>query len=365
LSGIPLAAQVPERSAGDQPASASGDAIPGPTLAEVEAALAAIEADAGIEDAVKELLRPKYKQAIDALNESTDFSTRAADYREAIQTAPETRVEVRAKLQALPSADNAAKVTAPGSSEDLQKDIESRRAALSGLADDLSKATSELARAKGRPVEISTRLPEVQRELPEIRRQLAAPELAQDATSPGRVADRILLEAGQSRLLSELEMLKQEQLSQSVREDLLQAQHDLLTRQVENAAAVLNTLEALLHQRLTSEAKRVSSLVDALTRDLPEGDEAAQTLAATVQAFAKEFEVVVEDLNKVKAAQDDATSRLTDLTAEYEGIREQLELGGGGGAMAQVLFDLRSRMLDVRADVGSQEQPEIITPTAF
>ncbi|MHC4403431.1 MAG: hypothetical protein ACYTG0_27555 [Planctomycetota bacterium] len=234
--------------------------MPDVKLAEVEAALAAIDADTGIEDAVKDLLRPKYKQAIDALKEAAGFAAKGAGYREAIKTAPDEAAGVRQRLQALPSADSAAKVPATGYTKDLQKEIDSRRAALTDLSDRLSEVTSELARVKGRPVEISARLPEAQRELSEIRKQLGSLELAQDATSPGRVADRILLKAGQSRLLSELEMLKQEQLSQSVREDLLQAQHELLTRQVENDAAALNTLDALLRQRLANHLKRWASL---------------------------------------------------------------------------------------------------------
>ncbi len=359
LSAIPLVAQVPETSGGGQAVSATDGATRDLTLAEVEAALAAIEADAGIDDAVKGLLRPKYKQAIDALKEAADFAASAADYREAIDTAAERAAKPRAELRALPSAESAAKVTATGSTEDLQREIDSRWAARNALNDQLSKLTSELARVKGRPEEISVRSPIAQRELSDVGSQLASPELAEDVTSPGRVADRVVLRAARSRLVSELEMLKQEQSSLSVREDLLQAQHDLLTRQLENATAALDSLEALLHGRLTSDAKRVSSLTDTLPQDVPEADEAAQELAAEVQVLAEQFESVVESVKKVKPAQDDVTTRLNDLTNEYESIREQLELGGGGKAMVKVLFDLQSRALNARADMDTVQLPAL------
>ena len=41
--------------------------------------LAAMEADPAIEQAVKDLLRPKYRQAIVALKEAADFATKLAD----------------------------------------------------------------------------------------------------------------------------------------------------------------------------------------------------------------------------------------------------------------------------------------------
>ena len=88
LFAIPVFAQVPGASTSGQAASVGTEVIPGPKLAEVESALAAIEADTGIEDAVKNQLRSKYTQAIDALKESADFLTKAADYRGAIEAAP-------------------------------------------------------------------------------------------------------------------------------------------------------------------------------------------------------------------------------------------------------------------------------------
>ena len=91
LFAIPAVAQTRETSVSGQAASASGDATPDLTLAQVEASLAAIEADTAIEDAVKNQLRSKYTQAIDALKESADFLTKAADYRGAIEAAPKRR----------------------------------------------------------------------------------------------------------------------------------------------------------------------------------------------------------------------------------------------------------------------------------
>ena len=355
LVATPLVAQVPETSTIGQTALVSDDATPDLELAEVEAALAAIEAGTGIEDAAKDLLRPKYKQAIDALKKAADFAAEAADYRDVVKTAPERAAELRAELESLPSAQSAAKVTPTGSTEDLQEDVDSRRAALSGLNEDLSKTTSELARVKGRPADIGARLPEAQRQLSEIRKQLASLAPAGDATSPGRVADRVLLQAGESRLLSELDMLKQEQLSQSVRENLLQAQHELLTRQVENATAALNTLDALLRKSLANEVNRVRSLADTLAQDVPKGDEAAQALAAEVQALAKEFESVVENLKKVTAAQNDVTTLLRGLDDEYKTIQEQLKWDSGGRATVQFVFNLQGRALRAEADMRTGE----------
>ena len=85
-----------------QAASPGGEAIPGPTLADVEAALAAIDADTGIEDAVKDLLRPKYKQAIDALKEAADFAVKERTYREVIKTGSHKAADLRGRVEGPP-----------------------------------------------------------------------------------------------------------------------------------------------------------------------------------------------------------------------------------------------------------------------
>jgi potassium efflux system protein len=359
LSAIGLTVQAQEPpTAGESPA-VTDDAMPTLTLAEVEAALATIEANDGIDDAVKHLLRPKYEQAIEALKEAAGFAAKTAEYREAIRTAPEKAADIRDEMQALPPAEDAAKPVAPGKTEYLQREIDSQRAALNSLKDELSRVTSQLASVKNRPVEISARLPEAQRELSGIRKGLASPALNEVILSPGSVADRLLLRATESRLQRELEMLGQEQLSLSVRENLLQAHQELLTHQTENVAAALGALETLAHSRLASEANRLSSLSDTLARDVSEEDATVQTLATEVQVLAKEFEDVVDNLENARVAQEDITAKRESLTREYESIQAQLQLGSGEGEMARVLFDLDRKALNARVDVLTAAVPTL------
>ncbi len=351
---MPLVGQVPESNTGGQPPVASSDTTSALTVPDVEATLAAIEKDSGLDEAVKDQLRSKYTQAIEALKEAEKNSTKAAKYRETMANAADDITKLRAELMSLPSVENASNVRLSANDANLKKEADSLRATLTDLTDQLSKTSSELSRVIGRPVEISSRLPNIQREMSLIDEELESPELA-EATSPGLVADRVLLQANQAQLSSELEMLKQEQLSQSSREERLQAQQELLTRQVENSSAELNTLDALLHQRLASEAKKLSTLAETLRQELPAADQAAQTMAIEVQALAKEYEGVIDKLKTVKDVQAGVVTQSRDLSNEYESIREQLKLAGGGMAMVQVLFDLQGRVLRADNDMQSAQ----------
>lgn len=356
LFAIPSIAQAQEAQLGNQTAAVSGDADQDQNLENVQAQWAAIEADTGIEDAVKALLKPKYDNAIKGLGQAADNRAKAAEYSDAIKTAPQMAADLLTRLQALPSAESAAKSVAPkGNADELQKDIDSRNATLEGLKDQLSKATTALTEIKARPAEIGARLPQAQSELSDCQTRLASLEFAADETSRGRFADRLVLQAEQSELQTELETLKQEQLSLSVREDLLQAQHDLLTRQVENSSATLDALQSVLSERLANEVKQ-AGLAAALP-DLPADDREAQAVAAEVRDLAKEFEAVVNSREQLATGRATLKAKLDRLNKKFDDISQELKLGSTGAAMTQVLFDLQHQLRDAgaRDDIQSAE----------
>ena len=313
------------------------------TVAEVEAALASMSADAQIKKEVKPLLRLKYEQALEALKEGADFATRAAEFRDSRDTAPEQAAVLQTQLTALQSEAPDTGITSLTSVDDFQQEIDSRAANRDMLNDHLSKTELELARVEKRPFEISSRLPAAQRELSGIITELAAPRLTEGTTSPGRIADRILLQAKWSRLASEMEMLEQERASQSVREELLEAQLSLYRSQVEIAASALSVLGAGLRERVERDAEFGVSLAERILDAIPENDEAARGLGAEVYALARELRGLVEIPGRVQEVRVELTSRNERLNSRFQGVREELEVTGGGRGMAQVLLDMQRR----------------------
>lgn len=342
LFATPAVAQVRETSISGQAASAKDDAMPALTFEEVESALAAIEGDSGIENSVKDLLRTKYKQAIEALKESAINAAKAAEYRESITQAPETAAALHAQLDELPSVESAGDVTVLANPNDLKQELHAKRASVAALNDQLSSVTNDSSLAEQRPTEISARIPESERELADVRKQLASSDLVENVASPSRVADRLLLQARELELLNELEMLVQEQLSLSVRRTRQQAQKKLLARQIENASAFVTASEALMNRTITEMAQDIGDRAEKMGLNVPKDDQEAVAMAAEVQKLATQLEKIVQDKQKMSAAKADVTSRLQRLTQRYDSIRKQLELDQPGSEMAQVLIDLRA-----------------------
>ena len=154
-----------------------------------------------------------------------------------------------------------------------------------------------------------------------------------------------MLQARELRLLSELEMLEQDQLSQSVRRNLQQLQEELLTRQVENASASVAAYQALMTESETQAAKEIVARAEEWKLEVPQDDQAAVDLAAEVEELAIQLESVIQDQQIISAAKADVTSKLTRLTQRYESIKKQLELNQLDREMARVLIELRALLL--------------------
>ncbi len=337
----------------DQALAPEDDSSSGLTVDSVQAALDELEKNSSIDSSAKDLLRPKYTEAVENLKTAAANTAQAKEYQAAITTAPDEVKKLKSELQKLPSVQDAeerARGETDGlSSGKIQDLLNSKRTSVAGLNDELAKVTAELARVKLRPAEINERLPKAESELDVTREELASPDKAADPASPVRVVDRIMLGATESQLLSELEMLKQERLSQSIRQELLQAQQNLLTQKLENAKAAVTVFETSKNKILKAEADEIGSKIKAILEEIPEDDLKARELANEAQELVKELDKAIENLKLVSIAKDGVTARLNRLTEEHQYVTAQLKLGGSGNVISQLLFVLRNRILR-RAD---------------
>lgn len=318
------------------------------TLAEAKAFWEKVQADNSIEDSVKESLQPKYEQAIASLEESESLLAAAERYRVSLETSPKEAEQKRVETEQLPSAEQAGTITDVfKSSVELQRQLASVKANLESLQDELQKVTTQLdAVREERPPIISTRQPEAQSEIEATRTELLNPDLSDEATAPGRIADRTVLLALEVKLAAELEMLKQEKTSTAAREELLEARQSFLSRQVENASALAKNLQALEQAILKQEAQKAESIVTSMKDNIAKDDIDAQNLLQEVTSLTEQLDRVAGYSSDLEVAQEDVANRLKRLNEEYQRLSKEFEVDGIGAAMVQVAFQLQSRILD-------------------
>ena len=331
-----------ESAGGKKPAEATTDVVPLLSLDDVDTAISAVEADKLLDDQAKAKLLDTYAKLKEILSQADQYADQTASLQQNVESAPQQVTELNEALELLPPVEVAAQVDISGSSAELRKALETGRVSLKGLTDELQRVGDQLVKLEGRPVEIASRLPEATREVSDIEDQWDPEKNNSDQLSPTERAEKMLVRANYTRLRREVEMMKLEQLSQTVREEVLQAKKALLTRQVENAKTAVNTVNAKLDEELASDVDRIQTWVKQAVDDLP-GDEDVQALAEEVQQLSSQFETVVENLKQVSPATREVKNRLDEITQEFRDIRTELNLGSGGNEVAQVLLELGRR----------------------
>lgn len=334
--------------------NSSTGAASSPVLAEIETELATLEADRSLDDSQKGVLVQQYQQAIEAIRKADSFAAETVKYRQAIRSGPAETATLRAQLDTPQTIDDETTEVGARSTEELRNEIAVRRVRLTLLREELAEVDREAARTEGRPLEISVRLPELELELNALREQLAS-----ETVDASNRAEWLLLQARETQLAAELEMLQYEQQSQAIRRELLKARQAVLKLRIATSEAATDQLSQVVEGQLADTAERVRTVARSLPADLLPGNPAALELAAEVEALADELEQAVESSERSMSAASELEAALEKLVAEFTSIRQQLQLSRGGTAMVQVLFALDRRCSDVRDNLRAIPVPPL------
>jgi potassium efflux system protein len=326
---------------------ASGQATQELTVSEVEAALAGLEQDAAMDSSVREPLRQKYRDAIKALQQADTYRSKAAAVQQRLATAPDEKNRLQAELDQLLPKDQVAEQTRQQvrklDPDQLQSGIETRQGELASLREQLEKLTAD-EQAPSSPANITSRISELEGKLTEDRARLNSPQMAADPASPLRTAERYLLQATLISQQSELEMLKQLQAGQSTLTSLAQTQRELLNRLIENLETSLQQVRVSRSEKLLTESQRITGRANEILAQFPDDPE-ARLLAAEIGKLAGELDAVVKQLALSAVAGKEVTRRMNRLDEEYQYVESQIQLGGDGEVIAQLLLELRKRIL--------------------
>ena len=275
-----------------------------------------------------------------------------------LETAPKEAETKRQETAKLPNAEEAGTVIGSyESSVELIRELAAAKANLESLQDELEKVTAQLETVREqRPSLISTRQPEAQSELEATRTELLNPDLSSEATAPGRVADRTVLLAQEAKLLAELEMLKQEKISTTAREELLEARQESLTRQVENSTALTKTLQNLEEAIMKQEAQEAESVVSSMKDTIAEDDLQGQELVAEVTVLTEQLDRVAGYSSQIEEEQADVANRLKRLNEEYQRYRKSSKSKASVRLWFKSLFNYKNEFL-IRTSMHYPERP--------
>jgi potassium efflux system protein len=315
----------------------------------IDSKIREVRAATDLDDATKGKLIELYRKTLSSLEAADAFDTKAAAYTQSLRTAPAQAAEIRKAL-------DAAQKAGEGPVEPLPKDVtvqelgqrlaktQADAAAVEAKLTEMEKALENRAQ---RPTAARQRIIEDKKELDDLEAQMALP--SSDNQSPlVTQAQRWARESHQRELRSEVHMLDQELLSQTVRTDLLEARRDKAAADLKTLRAEERKLEDQVNARRTAEAEEAQAAAEDAKRQAEGKHPLVQQLAQRNAALTHEITVLTTETGRLDDQRiqiDQQTKRISD---EYRSARQRLEIAGLSQALGRVLIDQRNQLPDMR-----------------
>jgi potassium efflux system protein len=320
-------------------------AIPLPTRDLISKRIEQVEARKDLETSAKTRMLELYRKALTAV-ESAQANAKAAEaFRRAVQDAPAETARIR---EALSRPAEPAKPPRPDLPlADLELQLQKQKADVAGLESQLAELQKGVAETDGRPIALRQRLAEAKREADKADedRKAAPPPDDTPATSEAR---RWLLDAQAAALAAELRMLEDELLSQPARLDLLRAQTDQVSRQLEAVRTAFLAVEEQVNERRRAEAERARVEAKAAERDVAGKHPALGRLAEQNAALSEALGAVASSLEGM-ATEQQAMERLAKRVDEdFRNARKKLEVGGLSEALGRLLLQQKRTLPNAR-----------------
>ncbi|MDX1697814.1 MAG: mechanosensitive ion channel, partial [Thiohalobacterales bacterium] len=143
--------------------------------------------------------------------------------------------------------------------------------------------------------------------------------------------------------------LDQELLSQPLRIDLLKAQRDRATLEVERLGTRVQLLENLLSSRRVAEAEKVRTETEEAQLAAAGKHPLVQALAEQNAALSAELTTLANNLEQVLAEDDAANRQAQRISEDFRSSRQKLELAGMNQALGLILLEQRRSLPSLRS----------------
>jgi potassium efflux system protein len=329
------------------------------TLEQLRAGRQAAEADATLDEAVKHRVLELYDQAMESRRLEAEVQGRLEALRARVQAAP-------ARLEALAARprEPAEPETIPDDLSQVEQHLRQVEAGLAGAREALKAQEQELTGLLDANRVLGEGIVDRRRRLERISQDLNAPAPLDEPAALGaaRVA-ALQARAGLRRTEVALFEARLENLDLLIR--LATAERDALAERVARLEPIQRALAEraqALREARAAQSRREAERVQAEAAALPA---ALRAVAEQTVALSTEHERVTRQEKAANRRLAETQARLEEMRAEYERIRQRLDLVGPTEAMARLLRRRKAAMPSLRIyrSAYSERREEVATAT--
>lgn len=319
------------------------------TAATLKARSADAEAQTNLSEEQKKKLLDLYQEALRNREEARANIERAAEFEKIARTAPEQTELIGKQLELAKSTDpiTTISVTLQDSLEQVEQQLQKEQADLAAVDARRADFGTRLSDEVSRPLLVRKRLAAGQQKIEEIAVALQAqPAVEQNAALAE--AQRWALETRKAALSSEIHMLNQELISQSVRVKLLKARQEQAALKVDRIGARVKRLNELVNEKRKLDAEQAKQQAEDARRELASLDPLLISLADKNAELTDNLNAIASRMNSLDLQQERVKKLIARIEADYEDIEETLKTSGLAEGLGQLLITQREALPDIR-----------------
>lgn len=291
-----------------------------------------------------------YRAALQSLQRADENASRAADFKKTIDTAAAEEAQLAKELDGLneSSPDKESRRWAAMTPDELGQLFTKKQADQADLQNQLAELRTRASALLTRPEQIRDEVATAKTRLDELQKLLKQAQVAPGETARSSRARQSALRAEQRELVARTNKLELERLSVPVRARQQDLSRKLAEAKLSATEERVRALQELIAERRQTEAERARDAADQTRQDVAGKHPLLIREAERNTELGRRLAKLSEDLRTAQAQLQQESSLLKDLEGSYRRISQQLEFSGMERALAQVLFGLRKRLLDVR-----------------
>ncbi|NRB75827.1 MAG: mechanosensitive ion channel [Verrucomicrobiales bacterium] len=325
-------------------------------IEQLKSRVSELEGDESIPEATRNSEVSSLQQAIAFLEKASEFEATEGEYKEALANGARDINRMQAEETALEESLKESRVP-PNLTKDsdmslIESAISQEQVTLTDARSELSSISASIAENKASPTTIRDRLIAVRAEIVEVESMLSKEEAKNDQAEP--TTKQVVLKAQRDSLLAESSMLEQESLSYEIRMAKSGAAKALAEKRVEVVYDRIGSLQNLANVRLVSEVDRAEALFRRVQQLAPEADDSVAKLISQLEVLIKETRNISTKLESIATRLQEREALLRSITADFDSVQQQTEVGGLQGTFAGVLLEKR------RTLPGALEERQLI-----
>ncbi len=332
-------------------AEVSQDPLPSTLVAPevLESKIAEIEAVVDPQDEAGSMLLERYRGALTHLEETNANAERAGAFEAAIRTAPAETLQIREKIQAAQGTDpvDTLGVSLETPLEQVERQLTKEQVDLAAVDARRADFEKRLTYNQNRPAAISQRLAEAKQQQEEVVAALGLPPEAEEGPALSQ-AKRWELETRYAALSTEIKMLDQELISQSMRLDLLEAKRDQAVASIAWIGARTQVLSELVNRKRRREAEQATVDAEEAQRETAGLDPLLVHLAERNAALTDELNAMAGRLDTLDRQQAQAEQLAQRIAADYRDTETTLASGGMTSGLGRLLLKHRESLPDFK-----------------